>query len=107
MEIMDAKAFRRFASKFDYDEITGCWIWTGALAGGRPSIYYGMGGMSAAQLSYEHFVLKARLVRRRYFVLEHAICENRLCVNPYHLDYVHQSKNIQRHHRTGQFKGVE
>lgn len=73
----------------------GCWNWTGRVVTGygwavRPG---SAPNMPAHRLSYATFVgpLTPGLV------VDH-LCENKLCVNPEHLEQVSNSENVKRYH---------
>lgn len=81
-------------SKFDVDEVSGCWVWN---AGGTTDGYGKIRG--AAKYRFE----RAHRVAYELFVgpipegltIDH-LCRNRGCVNPEHLEPVTSRENILR-----------
>jgi excisionase family DNA binding protein len=79
----------------DMGYTTPCWIWTGVLAGG-----YGVisptktpdCAVHAHRLTYSTMIGPLILG----LVLDH-LCEQKACVNPYHLEQVTSAVNIQRY----------
>ena len=94
----------RFFSKFTIDETTGCWVWCGAT-GFHPR---------HRQHRYGQIVVWNRLAQKRTLTTAHKfayihtkgpvpdghdvdhICQNKLCVNPAHLEAVSHQENCQR-----------
>jgi hypothetical protein len=100
---MDVKIIKRFLSKVDKTEHQrckdhGCWMWTASLKGngyGSFSVTHGR-SVLAHRLSYEHFkgeIPKGMVVRHRCPYSD-GDRENRLCVNPDHLEVGTQKQNI-------------
>lgn len=91
-----------FFSKVRF-ETSGCWIWTGATWGppGYPKHKYG-----TMRIPGENCFRK-KICAHKYayetifapvpegFELDHT-CENKLCVNPHHLEVVTHAENIRR-----------
>jgi hypothetical protein len=98
---MDTKTFKRWASKLSYKPDTGCWIWTGGGAAygnfhlrqeGPKQVW-----IAAHVIAYQHFI-DPDYKSTRYMVLDHIVCNNKKCCNPYHVESVTQSVNMQRRH---------
>jgi hypothetical protein len=74
------------------DDITGCWLWTGAMSGGRfPRIYapkYGKNGAKCTTQTGARAVWQAKTGKAipPGFRVFHKGCTNDACVNPAHLD---------------------
>ena len=86
-----------------------CWIWTGRISKApRNPVGYGAfsvpdvgGDMAAHRIAYE-------LVRERIapgLVIDHEVCGNTLCVNPFHLEAVTYKRNSETRSRIA-FLGV-
>ena len=89
----------RFEEKCTPEPNTGCWIWTGALAGGYGRFFSKGRVVSAHRYSYElkygpipggleldHFLFNA----------PHRRCIGPACVNPDHVESVTHALNISR-----------
>lgn len=77
---------------------TGCWTWTGGKADGYGR--FGIGGSrknggrieAAHRIAYEWWVGKIP----EGLVLDHVVCQNHSCVNPYHVEPVTNGENVRR-----------
>jgi hypothetical protein len=79
------------------EKTPGCWLWTGAVAGGGYGYFYLHGDklVRAHRFSYELFVGPIP----DGLVIDHVKargCTNRLCVNPDHLEAVTRRENTLR-----------
>jgi len=104
------EAIERFKSKYIVNEISGCWIWTGAHCCSHYSKKWPYGHfMSATRSKGGKQVMAHRFSYEFYrgkipdgLVLDH-LCRNTLCVNPDHLEIVTRKENTNRgviHERT-------
>jgi HNH endonuclease len=81
---MTPKQLKRFRQKFEKDEQTGCWVWTGAQNGwGYGRLVIEGSPHMAHRAAYEHWVGP---IPKGMEI--HHTCFTRLCVNPYHLTLV-------------------
>lgn len=79
-----------------YEHLGPCWEWTGIMKEG-----YGIySTWSAHRLSYE---LHKAPIKENMFILH--LCDNRACVNPYHLREGTRQENIQDMNQKGRAKG--
>lgn len=82
----------RLAQKISPEPNTGCWLWTGAVAGGGYGVAWGRGRREQAhRLTYE----AARGPIPSGMQLDH-LCRVRCCCNPDHLEPVTGSVNLTR-----------
>lgn len=93
-------AARKYADKIldsFYKDGDNCWIWFGPEKDGYGSLNCVLShkthnrGLRAHRLVYTLLIAEVP----ESLVLDH-VCRNTICVNPYHLDVVHESINIQR-----------
>lgn len=84
---------QRLLSRFETDEQTGCWTWTGTrmITAGYGQIGRNGDNLPAHRAMWEHF--KGPIPEG--LVIDH-LCLNRLCVNPDHLEVVTYSVNNER-----------
>jgi hypothetical protein len=80
-----------FSRKFVIDQVTGCWVWTGAVNGGARSGYGYFRKRRAHRVAYEAWVGPIP----EGLVLDH-LCRVRRCVNPSHLEPVTVRENLLR-----------
>lgn len=76
------------------DEVTGCWVWTGAWTTPR-----GYGRLSYQRQRWvAHRLVYTLLVGPvpDELELDHAVCQRPLCVNPDHLEPVTGAENMRR-----------
>lgn len=97
---LDARTLMRFASKFDIESDSGCWLWTSSKN------HKGYGYMTvdtvswaAHRLSYLHHTGPIP----DGLEIDH-LCRVRNCVNPNHLEAVTHRVNIQR---TREYSGAD
>lgn len=94
------KAIARWEAKIDRRP-NGCWIFTSNIApDGYAHFWLAGRGRSAHRLSFERAY---GWVPEKPMVIDH-LCRNRACINPAHLEAVHELVNIHRGER--KYKGV-
>lgn len=82
----------RLRSRYQVDDVTSCWNWTGAISAGKYGSLYSNGRMQKAhRLSYE---LSCGSIPDG-LDLDH-LCRNTRCINPAHLEPVTRSENLRR-----------
>lgn len=81
----------RFWSHVDLSDINSCWDWVGAKING-----YGV-FIVDNKLCRSHRVVYEMMIGHLddNLVIDH-LCENRLCVNPFHLEQVTSGENVRR-----------
>lgn len=89
---MNDSEFRRWASKIDYDEKSGCWLWRRVKSESRYGCFR-IGGRQrpAHVVSFVHF----KGAMPPGLQADH-LCRVRRCVNPYHLEAVTPRVNTLR-----------
>ncbi len=94
---LSRKDIKRIMSKIEVDPVSDCWVWNGAIVNGYGQTWYG------DRLEYTHRVLFAWLVvplpkglGHQTPVLDHVVCDNPLCSNPFHLELTTNRKNVLR-----------
>ena len=86
------------SKNIDCENLDGCWDWNGCIQKSghgtvRTTIYGKSQRYYAHRISYENFIgsLDDELV------IDH-LCENKKCVNPFHLEQVTSGENVKRYH---------
>jgi hypothetical protein len=99
---LNTKQITRIFSKVQIDPVTGCWNWQGTTSDGYGNLRYG------GRIERTHRVVFAwingpipRITSRKgprvhVLQLDHAVCQNRRCCNPVHLELVTQQVNFLR-----------
>lgn len=94
----------RFTAKVDFDGPNGCWTWTGGVnsrgygvfsvraRSGAPCDPADVGSWLAHRFAYERI---GRGELDPDLTIDH-LCENKLCVNPAHLEQVTREENVRR-----------
>jgi hypothetical protein len=85
-------AASRFWRRVEKDSATGCWNWTGSIAGGYGRIRVGGVRVQAHRFSFE---MAAGEEIPAGLYLDH-LCRNQRCVNPAHLEAVTPRDNVLR-----------
>lgn len=101
----------RFTSKIKIDPETHCWNWAAGTKHpiGRPYDKYGQfseDGTHKTISAHRYAYLKAKGPIPAGLELDH-VCQNKLCVNPAHLEAVTHSLNCLRRPRSGPLPGCE
>ncbi len=93
-----ADLFFRILDRVDVDKETECWIWQGSHSGHGRGGGYGRMTFEGHQLAVHRAM--ATLVHGYIHKKQHVdhTCNNRLCVNPAHLEVVSQKENQRRKH---------
>lgn len=90
----------RFHRKFESRERWACWEWTGPkFKKGYAQFWDGERNLGGHRWAYEQFIGPVA----DGLVLDH-ICENKGCVNPWHLEPVTNQENLQRSKNTNHGK---
>ena len=82
----------RLLSNIRISDDSQCWSWKSPLVQGRAKIKYRYKSLFAYRVAYEYFVGAIP----DGLTLDH-LCENKGCVNPFHLEPVTQGENVSRH----------
>jgi hypothetical protein len=86
-------AAKKGEPRFDVDEQTGCWNWRGAKnSKGYSNMRHNGGTKSAARVFYE----RIRGPIPDGLELDHVACNNRGCVNPWHVEPSTHLANVRR-----------
>lgn len=85
---------KRFSVKYQIDVRSACWIWVaGCMTSGYGQFYDGTRDVGAHRWSYKNFIGEIP----ENLEIDH-LCENKLCVNPEHLEAVSRQVNMKRYH---------
>jgi hypothetical protein len=89
--------FGRFWSKVDGGDVTTCWIWRASRNPAGYGYFYVHAERSVGAHRFAYETMRGDTGKLQ---LDH-LCNNRACVNPWHLEPVTESVNMQRsqHHR--------
>ncbi len=92
------KEIMGFFNKISIDQITGCWNWTGAHnSKGYGNMRYNKKTIAPHRVMYAW--LRASIPTgngKNIPELDHVVCKNRGCCNPFHLELVLHKENILR-----------
>jgi hypothetical protein len=86
-------ASRGGLDRYHVDPVTGCWEWDGAKCN------QGYGSVSldgVVQRAHRVFYQLYKGPIPEGLVIDHAVCQNKGCVNPDHLEAVTQQENVIR-----------
>lgn len=92
------KDVARFFRKISINQETKCWNWTGACdSGGYGHVVYNRKLESSHRVMYAWFIEAIpRKKGKNIPQLDHVICQNKKCCNPFHLELVSFKENILR-----------
>lgn len=96
---LDKKTVERIFSKIEIDEKTGCWNWIGNKNGqGYGRVRFNGPKVLVHRIMYawSHGPIPNPNVGSRDIPIIDHICENKACVNPYHLRLVSHRFNMSR-----------
>lgn len=82
-------------------EGTPCWEWTGSLNGWG----YGSFWDQKSWPAHRWVALRQSLKRNKAALYTDHLCENKLCVNPLHLELVTNEENVRRAHARAALAG--
>ncbi len=93
----------RWLSKVSFDQIPGCWIWTGGVTGSNVRARYGTTNIKKSPTSTEWRSKYIHVLSYEIYVgeilpgleIDH-LCRNILCLNPEHLEAVTHKENRRR-----------
>jgi hypothetical protein len=92
----------RLLKRIAIDDDTGCWQWLAGTAGKGYAYAHWDGGMAYVHRITYHLLVDDTLpVRgggRGGMCIDH-LCQNRICVNPEHLELVTWATNLSRWHK--------
>ncbi|MFA5037390.1 MAG: HNH endonuclease [Candidatus Izemoplasmatales bacterium] len=96
---LSSESFTRFFSKVHIpNSPDSCWIWTaGTGRDGYGQFWYKGHLVAAHRISYEYF----HGLIQEGFIVRHKVCNNPICVNPYHLELGTQQDNMDDKVREG------
>jgi hypothetical protein len=81
-----------FEEKYMPEPMSGCWLWFASDDGnGYGAFWNGKAMIKAYRWAYEYFIGKVPIGLE----LDH-LCENKMCVNPKHLEPVTHLENVRR-----------
>lgn len=70
----------------------GCWLWTGATGGSGVHLYGVFRGTTVHRWAYEQIMGPIP----NGLVLDHVVCQQKMCANPAHVEPVTQAENLRR-----------
>ena len=86
----------RFLSYIHFNINTGCWDWLGEKRGNGNYAAIYIDGQYVRAYRYSYFLFVGAIPNQ--LEPDH-ICRNRICVNPYHLEWVTHQENMRRSRR--------
>lgn len=94
-------ALKNLRERTSVDSVSGCWYWMGGIKNGYGFVHYtkpdGTRGQKAAHRAVWE---ELRGLIPEGYVLDHAVCGNKLCCNPDHLEPVTVQENSARFSRS-------
>ena len=97
IEDLTSKELWRLLTKIEFDKDTGCLNWTGALTEGYGKFVFRNKKIHAHRFMFAWFFGPIPEGRGRDIpILDHIVCNNRRCCNPYHLELSTHKKNVLR-----------
>ena len=95
---LDPKTIKRLFTKISFDEITGCWNWTGNKnQNGYGRVRYLGNKVFVHRLMFAWITGKSlsKIISRDNLIIDH-ICNNKACCNPDHLRLTTHKVNMLR-----------
>ena len=89
----------RLLSAMEIDQETSCWNWQLTITQKTPKIRYMGKTQLAYRVSYEAFIENIP----PGLTIDH-LCENRRCINPFHLEPTTPQENTRRYHENRRFE---
>lgn len=82
----------RLFTRLELNPATGCWVWTGHVSGGYGRIRVDGTRLQVHRYAYELLIGPIPAGK----VLDHIVCENQRCANPWHVTPVTNAENVLR-----------
>lgn len=94
-EVLTETEIQVIFSKISFDPVMGCWNWIAAKNRGYGAYNYRGKTAKIHRLLYEAF--RDKLPKYEGVnVLDHVVCDNPGCCNPWHVELTKQSNNVLR-----------
>lgn len=75
-----------------------CWLWQGGVSKGGYGVIAGRRAIGASTIAHKYFYIKSGRTINSSRELDH-LCNNKLCVNPEHMEQVTHMENVRRRWR--------
>ena len=95
VENVPTNVIERFFAKVMVSPVTGCWIWTASTKNGYGEFGYNGKNVYAHRFTYA-WIIEQLPKGKGGLQLDHIICDNRLCCNPWHVKLVSPKENVLR-----------